>query len=57
MEEYGVNFKGFSDNLTIVKPGPYTIDEELFRFDMFILLVSEWVRRKLKVKLSIECLR
>ena len=44
-------------HFTIVKPGPYTIDEELFRFDMFILLVSEWVRRKLKVKLSIECLR
>ena len=44
-------------HFTIVKTGPPTIEEGLFRFDIFILLVSEWVRRKLGVKLSIECLR
>ena len=44
-------------HFTIVKTGPPIIDEGLFRFDMFILLVSGWVRQKLVVKLSVERLR
>jgi len=44
-------------HFTIVKRGPQVIDEDKFRFEMFILLIEEWMRRKLKVRLVIECLR
>ncbi len=44
-------------HFTIVKPGPQTMDEDLFRFDIFILLVAEWVRRKLRIRLAVECLK
>ena len=44
-------------HFTIVKRGSQVIDEDKFRFDMFVLLVEEWLRRKLKVKLIVECLR
>ena len=40
-----------------VKRGPQTIECDVFRFDMFIHLIVEWVRRKLKVRLAIECFR
>jgi len=42
---------------TIIKPGPSTIDEHKFRFARFILFVEEWLRRKLRVQLVVECLR
>ena len=41
----------------IIKRGPQVIDEDKFRFDMFVLLIDEWLRRKLKVRLIVECLR
>ncbi|WP_342304190.1 ISH3 family transposase [Methanolobus sp. ZRKC5] len=44
-------------HFTIVKPGPITIDEDKFRFDRFILFVEEWLRRKLKIQLVVQCLR
>jgi IS4 transposase len=44
-------------HFTIVKRGPQVIDEDKFRFDMFIILIEEWLRKKLRVKLMIECLR
>jgi len=44
-------------HFTIVKRGPQVIDEDKFRFDMFVLLIEEWLRRKLKVRLVVECLR
>lgn len=44
-------------HFTIVKRGPQVIDEDKFRFEMFILLIEEWLRRKLKVRLMVECLR
>ena len=30
------------------------IDEDKFRFDMFVLLIEEWLRRKLKVRTRYE---
>ena len=44
-------------HFTIVKRGPQVVDEDKFRFDMFILLIEEWLRKKLKVRLMVECLR
>ena len=44
-------------HFTIVKRGPQVIDEDKFRFEMFILLIEEWLRRKLRVRLIVECLR
>lgn len=44
-------------HFTIVKRGPQVIDEDKFRFEMFILLIEEWLRRKLRVRLVVECLR
>jgi putative transposase len=44
-------------HFSIVKPGPMTIKYDSFRFDVFILLIEEWVRRKLKVKSSVGCIR
>jgi putative transposase len=42
---------------TIVKRGPPIVDEDKFRFDMFILLIEEWLRKKLRVRLMVERLR
>lgn len=42
---------------TIVQRGPPIIKEDLFRFDVFLLLIEEWVRRKLKMRITVECLR
>lgn len=42
---------------TILKRGPQVIDEDKFRFEMFILLIEEWLRRKLRVRIMVECLR
>ncbi len=44
-------------HFTIVKPGPITIDEDKFRFARFILFVEEWLRRKLRIQLVVQCLR
>ena len=44
-------------HFTIVKRGPQVIDEGKFRFEMFILLIEEWLRRKLSFRLVVECLR
>ena len=44
-------------HFTIVKPGPITIDEDKFRFARFILFVEEWIRRKLRIQLIVQCLR
>jgi IS4 transposase len=44
-------------HFTINKKGPKVIDEDKFRFEMFVLLIEEWLRRKLKVRLIVECLR
>jgi hypothetical protein len=44
-------------HFTIVKQGPQVIDEDKFRFDMFIILIEEWLRKKLRVRLVVECLR
>ena len=38
-----------------VKRGPQTIESDSFRFDMFIHFIGEWVRRKLKVRSTVEC--
>ena len=42
---------------TIVQRGPPIIEEDLFRFDVFLLLIEGWVRRKLKMRIAVECLR
>lgn len=42
---------------TIVQRGHPIIKEDLFRFDVFLLLIEEWVRRKLKMRIAVECLR
>ena len=44
-------------HFTIVNRGPQVIDEDKFRFELFILLIEEWLRRKLRVRLMVECLR
>jgi len=44
-------------HFTRVKQGPPTIDEDMFRFDRFILLIEEWLRRKLRIRIVVECLR
>ncbi len=44
-------------HFTVVKRDPQVIDEDKFRFDMFVLLIEEWLRRKLRVRLTVECLR
>jgi len=44
-------------HFSIVKSGPMTIKYDLFRFDVFILLIEEWVRHKLEVKSSVGCIR
>ncbi|ABE52063.1 Hypothetical protein Mbur_1138 [Methanococcoides burtonii DSM 6242] len=40
-----------------VKRGPKTIEYDMFRFDQFVHLIVEWVRRKLKAKLNVKCFR
>lgn len=44
-------------HFTIVKRGPQVIDEDKFRFEVFILLIEEWIRRKLRVRTTVWCLR
>ena len=44
-------------HFTIVKRGPQVVDEDKFRFDTFIILIEEWLRKKLRVRLVVECLR
>ena len=44
-------------HFTIVKRGPQVIDEDKFRFEMFILLIEEWLRRKLRIRTAVWCLR
>jgi len=35
-------------HFTIVKRGPHVVDEDKFRFDTFIILIDEWLRKKVK---------
>jgi putative transposase len=44
-------------HFTIVKRGPQVIDEDKFRFEVFILLIEEWLRQKLRVRTVVSCLR
>ena len=44
-------------HFTVVKRGPQVIDEDKFRFAMFIILIEEWLRKKLRIRLMVECLR
>ena len=44
-------------HFTIVKRGPKVVGREKFRFDIFVLLVEEWLKRKLRVQIVVECLR
>ena len=44
-------------HFTIIKRGPQVIDEDKFRFEVFILLIEEWLRRKLRVRTTVWCLR
>ena len=44
-------------HFTIVKPGPQIIEEDRFRFDMFILFVEDWTRNKLKIRNLVDCLK
>ncbi|WP_229391959.1 ISH3 family transposase [Methanosarcina sp. DH2] len=44
-------------HFTIVKRGPQVIDEDKFRFEVFILIIKEWIRRKLRVRTTVWCLR
>jgi putative transposase len=44
-------------HFTLTKKGQKVIDEDKFRFEMFVLLIEEWLRRRLKVRLIVECLR
>jgi putative transposase len=44
-------------HFTIVKREPQTVDEDKFRFYTFIILIEEWLRKKLRVRLVVECLR
>ncbi|AKB70029.1 ISH3 family transposase [Methanosarcina mazei] len=44
-------------HFTNVKRGPQVIDEDKFRFEVFILLIEEWIRRKLRVRTTVWCLR
>jgi len=40
-----------------IKRGPQVIDEDKFRFEVFILLIEEWIRRKLRVRTKVWYLR
>ena len=42
---------------TIVKRGPQVIDKDKFRFEMFVLLIEEWLRRKLRIRTAVWRLR
>ena len=44
-------------HFTKVKTGPITIDEDKFRFARFVLFIEEWLRRKLRIQLAVQCLR
>jgi putative transposase len=44
-------------HFTIVKRGTQVIDEDKFRFEVFILLIEQWLRQKLRVRTVVSCLR
>jgi len=44
-------------HFTIVKRGPQVIDDDKFRFEVFIILIEEWLRKKLRVRTVVRCLR
>jgi putative transposase len=44
-------------HFTIVKRRPQVIDEDKFKFEIFVLLIEEWLRRKLRVRTVIGCIR
>jgi len=40
-----------------IKRDPQVVDKDKLRFDMFVILIEEWLRKKLRVRLTVECLR
>ncbi|MBN2862657.1 MAG: ISH3 family transposase [Bacteroidales bacterium] len=44
-------------HFTPLKRGSPVVKEDLFRFDMFLLLVDVWIRNKLKARTYVECFR
>jgi putative transposase len=42
---------------TYSKRGPQVIAEDKFGFEVFVLLIEEWLRRKLRVRTAVKCLR
>jgi len=40
--------------LSFARQPAQVIDEDEFRFDMFVLLIEEWLRRKLRVRLLLS---
>lgn len=44
-------------HFTIVKRGPQVMAEDKFGFEVFVLLIEEWLRRKLRVRKEVKCLR
>ena len=39
-----------------IKRDPQVVDKDKLRFDMFVILIEEWLRKKLRVRLTVECL-
>jgi putative transposase len=44
-------------HFTIVKRGSQVIDEDKFRFEVFLLLIEKWLKRKLRVRTTAGCMR
>ncbi|MDD4127456.1 MAG: hypothetical protein PHV39_07200 [Methanomicrobium sp.] len=44
-------------HFSIINQGPPVVKEDSFRFSMFIILVDEWIRNKLKIRTYVECVR
>lgn len=44
-------------HFTIAKRGPKVVGNEKFRFDISVLLGEEWLKRKLRVRKVVKCLR
>lgn len=40
-----------------IKRDPQVVDKDKLRFYMFVILIEEWLRKKLRVRLTVECLR
>jgi len=44
-------------HFTPVKRGPLVVNEDLFRFDKFVMLIDGWLQKKLKVRTYVVCMR